>query len=86
MRPAAGACTLLASTVEIMPNPANDQIPAEILTSIAKRLRPSCPNIPEVEFQSLVLDVARLKVKYDLRNAAAFADLKGPQGDRQRAT
>jgi hypothetical protein len=67
-----------------MSNPANDQISSEILTSIARRLRPSCPDIPEVEFQSLVLDVARVKVKYDRRNAAALADFKGPQGDRRR--
>ncbi|HEY2851867.1 MAG TPA: hypothetical protein VGJ18_03425 [Gemmatimonadaceae bacterium] len=67
-----------------MPTPANDEISSDILTSIASRLRPSCPNIPEGEFQSLVLDVARVKAKYDRRNAAALADFKGSQGDPQR--
>lgn len=43
----------------------SDEISSEMLTLIAARLRPVCPDIPEVEFQHLVRDVARVKVKYD---------------------
>ena len=50
----------------------SDAIPLEVLTAIAKRLRPACPDIPEAEFQSLVYDVARVKIKYDVDK---FGDL-----------
>jgi hypothetical protein len=67
-----------------MSSPVNEQIPPEILTAIAKRLRPSCPNIPEAEFQSLILDVARVKVKYDARNVADLAHFEDSESGRQR--
>jgi hypothetical protein len=44
--------------------PTNDVAP-EMLALIAKRLRPVCPSIPQEEFDNLVLDVARLRAKYE---------------------
>ena len=43
----------------------SDEISPEMLTLIAAHLRPVCPDIPEVEFQELVRDVARVALKYD---------------------
>lgn len=43
----------------------DNEISPEIMELVAARLRPACPDIPEVEFQGLVRDVARVKVKYD---------------------
>ena len=48
-----------------MPIPPNDEISLELLELISARLRPACPDIPEAEFQRLVQDVARVKLKYD---------------------
>jgi hypothetical protein len=45
-----------------MSNP-TDQITPEMLDYIAARLRPVCPDIPESEFELLVLDVARVKLQ-----------------------
>jgi hypothetical protein len=53
----------------------NDEISAEMLEGIAVRLRPACPDIPEVEFQRLVLDVARTKVKNGYDRFACLAAL-----------
>jgi hypothetical protein len=47
---------------DTMSNP-NDQITPEMLDYIATRLRPVCPDIPESEFELLVLDVARVKLQ-----------------------
>jgi hypothetical protein len=43
----------------------NDKISVEMPELISARLRPACPDIPEAEFQRLVQDVARVKLKYD---------------------
>jgi hypothetical protein len=56
----------------------NDGIPPELLSRIATRLQPVCPQIPEDEFRRLVRDVARVKLKYD---GDQFADLVG-QGSK----
>lgn len=48
-----------------MPNNANDATSPELRQSIARRLRPVCPDISEDEFERLVRDVARVKAKYD---------------------
>jgi hypothetical protein len=50
----------------------NDQVPPEMLKLIASRLRPACPDIPKDEFESLVVDVARVKMKYDRDRFASF--------------
>jgi hypothetical protein len=42
-----------------------DGVTPEMIALITKRLRPICPNIPQEEFDRLVLDVAHFKVKYD---------------------
>lgn len=47
----------------VMPTGNENGITSEILDQIAARLRPACPDIPESEFQLLVIDVARAKVK-----------------------
>lgn len=55
-----------------MPNDPNDTALPELRQSIAERLRPVCPDIPQEEFERLVEDVARVKTKYD---EDPFADL-----------
>lgn len=41
------------------------EVTPELLKVIAARLRPVCPDIPDDEFQELVIDVARFRMKYD---------------------
>jgi hypothetical protein len=45
-------------------NHPDERVPPELLKSIAKRLRPSCPDFPSDQFERLVWDVARFKVKH----------------------
>lgn len=46
---------------------------AEMLEIIAARVRPACPDIPDDEFRDLVLEIARVKLKYDGDKFAAVA-------------
>lgn len=64
----------------------DDNVAPEMIALIAKRLRPICPDIPQGEFDHLVLDVARLKVKYDEPDGRAdgAADHSGAD-DRARS-
>jgi hypothetical protein len=49
----------------------DSHISPELLALIAARLRPVCPDIPELEFERLVRDVARVTTKYDRDKFAA---------------
>lgn len=49
-----------------MPEQSKDgALPQDLIRQIATRLRPVVPDIPEDEFNRLVEDVARVKLKYD---------------------
>ena len=68
-----------------MPMLPNDNISLEMLELISARLRPACPDIPEAEFQRLVQDVARVKLKYDYdrfaipRGRTSMPNTAGPE-------
>lgn len=65
----------MLSSLTPMSTTTYDEISAEMLEVVAVRLRPACPDIPEAEFQRLVLDVARTKVKSGYDRFACLAAL-----------
>ena len=56
-----------------MPTSPDKHISPEMLALITARLRPVCPDIPALEFEGLVRDVALMKMKYDREKFASAA-------------
>jgi hypothetical protein len=50
-----------------------------MLMYIADRLRPVCPDVPEDEFERLVVDVATVTLKYDRDAFANLVQRRGTQ-------